>query len=291
MSHQGAIKTFLGSRHLVRLHLLWFVCCCRMRMEKASQTRRYRRRPTPSCLPVRLVLNSLSLRYSLFQTLRKVESHFFPTRSRHNSQCDLLDAVQPSAPCPLPGAVQAGSDGSDARTRWTWTRVVRVSPIRTCRTPVSSYASTCVPLCLCIKGRSVQPQLHHHVHQREPSTPLPCSGRHQEIHPGHGAAGGAHSSRGWDGRTSETDVWKPSFADCVCVNFPEMKSEDKFNSASLFVLVNVPQVPSVWSVSMEPTTTQQSGRTHMWEMNRTLFSPSFTSVMFNPCVWFPLSGV
>ncbi|MEQ2208879.1 hypothetical protein XENOCAPTIV_018169 [Xenoophorus captivus] len=45
-------------------------------------------------------------------------------------------------------------------------------------------------------GRSVQPSFHHHVHQREPQTPLARPGCNQEVHPGHDAAGRSHGTRG-----------------------------------------------------------------------------------------------
>lgn len=50
----------------------------------------------------------------------------FPSRRpRHNSQRDLLDALQFGAPLPLPGPVPTGGDGSHARTRWRGDTVVR----------------------------------------------------------------------------------------------------------------------------------------------------------------------
>lgn len=55
---------------------------------------------------------------------------------------------------------------------------------------------SCTDSCLDVKGGSVQPSLHHHVHQRESQAPLACTGRNQEVHPGRPTARGSHSARG-----------------------------------------------------------------------------------------------
>lgn len=64
----------------------------------------------------------------------------------------------------------------------------------------------CAFMCLFLKGGSVQPSLHHHVHQRVSPTPLSCAGCNKEVHPGHGTARGLHSTTGWEGKDSTSFV-------------------------------------------------------------------------------------